>query len=168
MGARFPYQLMGLSLLLSQRNKQMTVKCNGFTLVETLIVLSVFLIMSFSSFVLLKPTHNFLQSQQFFSQLKSDLFFAQQYAISHQEEVTVHIMPESNYYYIRTRFNGSVLVERTFSPEIKVREGSLKFYFQYMADGNTNTFGSFYVDIGDKRYRMTLLIGRGRFYVVEE
>lgn len=77
-------------------------------------------------------------------------------------------MPELNYYYIRTRFNGQMLVERTYSSEVKVREGSLKFYFQFMADGNTNTFGSFYVDIGNKRYRLTLLIGRGRFYVAEE
>jgi competence protein ComGD len=146
----------------------MDAKSNGFTLIETLIVLSAFLIISFSSFLLLKPTDHYLQSQLFFSQLKSDLFLAQQYAIAHQEEVTVHIMPESNYYYIRTRFNGPMLVERTYSPEIKVREGSLKLYFQFLADGNTNKFGSFFIEVGNKRYRLTLLIGRGRFYVVEE
>jgi len=146
----------------------MDVKSNGFTLIETLIVLSAFLIMSFSSVLLLKPTHHFLQSQVFFSQLKSDLYFAQQYAIAHQEEVSVHIMPESNYYYVRTRFNGPIIIERTYSPEIKVREGSLKLFFQFMADGNTNKFGTFFIEVGNKRYRMTLLIGRGRFYVVEE
>ncbi|SEM28023.1 competence protein ComGD [Mesobacillus persicus] len=141
---------------------------NGFTLIETLIVLSAFLVMSLASSMLLKPTYNLLDSHLFFSQLKSDLFLAQQHAISHQEEVTIHIMPESNYYYIRTRFNGPMLVERKYSPNVKVREGTLNLYFQFLPDGNTNRFGSFYIEIGNKLYRMTVLIGRGRFYVVEE
>lgn len=141
---------------------------NGFTLIETLIVLSAFLVMSIASSMLLKPTQTLLESNLFFSQLKSDLFYAQQYAISHQEEVTIHIMPETNYYYIRTRFNGPMLVERNYAPNVRVREGTLKLYFQFLPDGNTNRFGSFYIEIGNKLYRMTVLIGRGRFYVVEE
>lgn len=141
---------------------------NGFTLIETLIVLTIFLVMSFSSVVLLQPTNQLLEKQLFFSQLKSDLFYAQQYAISHQEEVIVHIMPETNYYYITTRYKGPMLVERHYSPAVKVREGSMNLYFHFTKAGHTNKFGSFYIEIGGRLYRLTMLIGRGRFYVTEE
>jgi competence protein ComGD len=141
---------------------------NGFTLTETLVVLSVFLAMSSASLILVKPSFHMLEKNLFFSQLKSDLLLAQQYAISHQEEVTVHIMPELNYYYIRTRANGPFLVERHYSDGIRIMEGSIQLYFQYTASGNINKFGSFYVEINKQFYRFTILIGRGRFYVVKE
>jgi competence protein ComGD len=141
---------------------------NGFTLTETLVVLSVFLAISSASLILVKPAYHLLEKNLFFSQLKSDLLFAQQYAISHQEEVTVHIMPELNHYYIRTRANGPFLVERHYSDAIRVMEGSIQLYFHYSASGNINKFGSFYVEINKQFYRFTILIGRGRFYVVKE
>ncbi|MBM4762276.1 competence type IV pilus minor pilin ComGD [Bacillus sp. B15-48] len=145
----------------------MKIRRNGFTLIETLLVLTIFLVMSFASTILLQPVNTLLEKQLFFSQLKSDFLYAQQYAISRQEEVTIHIMPEANYYYIRSRFNGPMLIERHYSPGVKVRESPMN-YFQFTANGNTNKFGSLYVEIDDRLYRMTMLIGRGRFYVVEE
>ncbi|MBT2754751.1 type II secretion system protein [Mesobacillus foraminis] len=140
----------------------------GFTLIETLIVFSVFLVMTFSSFLLLKPVHHSLVKNLFFSQFKSDLFFAQQHSIAAQEDVTVHILPEKHYYYIRSRYNGPILLERHYSEEIQIWEGTLKLYFQYGQDGNIKNFGSFHIKIDSHVYRMTILIGKGRFYVVEQ
>ncbi len=141
---------------------------NGFTLTETLIVLSVFMAMSSVSMVLVKPTYHLLEKNVFFSQFKSDLLFAQQYAISHQEEVSIHILPKLNTYYIRTRLNGPILVEREYSKGIRIMEGSLPLFFQYTASGNIKKFGSLYVEINKQFYRFTVLIGSGRFYVVKE
>jgi competence protein ComGD len=140
---------------------------NGFTLIETLIVLSILLVMSFSSAILFQPTKTLLEKQLFFSQLKSDFFYSQQYAISHQKDVIVQIIPKENYYNIRSGFNGPILVERHYSSMIKVREGSMNS-FRFTKIGNPDEFGSLHMEISNRVYRMTMLIGRGRFYVVEE
>lgn len=139
---------------------------SGFTLVESLIVLTVFLMMSFLSIILLKPTHTLLEKERFFSKLTSDVLFAQQYAISHQENVRVHIMPENNNYYMRT--NSKVILERNYSDVVNIKPGSLPLLFQITGNGHLNKFGYIHVEIGERVYRIMFLIGRGRFYVVEE
>lgn len=139
----------------------------GFTLLESLFVLSVFLVIASITAFLLKPQFLFLEKQLFLTQLKSDLLYAQQYAISHQLEVNVHILPEENLYYIRTSFDEEFIISREIPEVITVVEGSLKLFFQFQPDGNINRFGSFYILAGKDRYRFTFLIGRGRFYVAK-
>lgn len=140
----------------------------GFTLTETLVVFSIFLIISSIPLFFLNPQSSWFEKQLFFSQFKSDLFFAQQYAISHQAVVRVNIMSERNSYYFRENFNGPILLERTYSKDIKITPGTMPLYFEITANGNINYFGSLYIRIGDGTYRMVFLIGRGRFYVVKE
>ncbi|HAQ06115.1 MAG TPA: competence protein ComG [Bacillus bacterium] len=141
----------------------------GFTLIEMLVVLSAFFILSFSTAFLFTPQSSLLEKNLFFSQLKSDLLYAQQYAMSHQQKVTVHIMPENNYYYIRgTDYTEAYLIKRYYPKGIKVTKGSMKLLFNYMPDGNIDSFGSTNITIGRKTYKMMILIGKGRFYVTEE
>lgn len=100
--------------------------------------------------------------------MKSDLYFAQQYALSHHHEVYVFIVPEQNMYYIRGRVTNETLIKRELSKEIMIVEGSQMLYFQFLSDGNINKFGTFYFYVGKEKYRMTFQIGRGRFYVQKE
>jgi competence protein ComGD len=141
----------------------------GFTMVEMLIVLSAFLMLSLTSAFLFSPQKDMLEKDLFFSQLKSDLLYSQQYAVSHQETITVHIMPEYNYYYIRgTDYNATYLAKRHYSPQIKVEKGTMNLLFHYMPDGNIDSFGSIYISSGSKKYKLMIQIGKGRFYVLEE
>lgn len=144
----------------------MRVNEKGFTLLESLFVLSIFLIISSFS-ILLKPHDLLLEKQLFFTQLKSDLLYAQQYAVTHQQSLFVFFGTPGHYYYIR-KPNGEVIVRREYSDKITVTEGSQKLQFFYNSRGNLTTFGSIYIYIEDELYRMTFLIGRGRFYVVKE
>lgn len=141
---------------------------NGFTLTETLVVFSIFLLVSSITLIMLRPQTNILEKNLFFSQFKSDLLFAQQYAISHQTMITVNIMSERNYYYFRENLTGPIILQRQYSKDIDISEGSLSLYFQYLPDGNISKFGSFYIRIGGGLYRMTFQIGKGRFYVTKE
>lgn len=144
-------------------------KSGGFTMVEMLIVLSAFLMLSLTAAFLFTPQNDMLSKEQFFSQLETDLLYSQQYAISHQEQITVHIMPEYNYYYIRgTDYAAPYLAKRYYSKEINVKKGTMNLLFHYMPDGNIDSFGSIFVSTGSKSYRMMILIGKGRFYVSEE
>jgi competence protein ComGD len=141
----------------------------GFTMVEMLIVLSAFLMLSLTSAFLFSPQKDLLEKELFFSQLKTDLLYGQQYAMSHQETITVHIMPENNYYYIRGMdYTAPYLAKRHYSPNIIVEKGTMKLMFQYKPDGNIDSFGSIYIIAGSKKYKMMFQIGMGRFYVVEE
>lgn len=141
-------------------------KSNGFTLIETLIVLSIVAIVSSGSFILMKPSKNSLENHLFLTQFQSDLYIAQQNAISHQREVSVTIVPEQNYYYFR-EYNGKLILKRSYSPNITFKTSSLPWSFKFLPDGNVNQFGILYFQIGKKAYKLTMQLGKGRFYVEE-
>ena len=103
----------------------MQTKENGFTLIESLIVLSIFLILSLITIFFVKPQYEMTESKEFLTQLQADLFYAQQYAISHQKEVTINIMSDQHYYYIRDRYDLPLVAERHFSQNVIVTPGSL-------------------------------------------
>jgi competence protein ComGD len=109
-----------------------------------------------------------LEDNEFLTQLQADLLYAQQYAISHQCEVLVMFTENHYEYSIYTRYDLPPIVERNYSTKIKVYGGSLPLIFKFLPDGNVSKFGSFYVRTSDKSYRITFLIGKGRFYVIEE
>jgi competence protein ComGD len=140
---------------------------NGFTLIESLLVLSIFMIISSITVFSLKPQHSVLEDEAFLTQLKADLYYSQQYAISHQHEVTVVFLPAQYRYYMLLRPDLPPIVMRNYSTNIYLVEGSIPLFFRFLNDGNVNQFGSFLIQTKNKTYQMTLLIGKGRFYVKE-
>ncbi|KAB2338502.1 type II secretion system protein [Cytobacillus depressus] len=146
----------------------MNFKQGGFTLIESLFVLSVFLIIASISAFLLKPQFHSLEKQQFISQLKADFLYAQQYALSHHVEVVVHILPGEKRYVIHEEQSENFFVERQIPDRITVRGETMTLFFLFKADGNISQFGSFAIYAGKERYRFTFLIGKGRFYVEKE
>lgn len=138
----------------------------GFTLLESLFVLSIFLIISSFSLFLLKPHQVTMEKELFITQLKADLLFAQQHALSTQKLVAVNFVNPRKYYYIR-KYTGEILLEREYSERITVAEGSQPLYFRYHSSGNISSFGSIHIYIGDEIYRMMFQLGKGRFYVVK-
>lgn len=137
----------------------------GFTLLESLFVLSIFLLIMSLSFLPLKNQESQLEAKLFFSQLKSDLLYAQQYAVTNQSLVRVNFVTPENYYYIRKQ-NGDILLKREYSKEIVIRGGSLDLHFYFLSNGNSNSFGSIYIYLDKEPYKMTFQLG-GRFYVMK-
>jgi competence protein ComGD len=140
----------------------------GFTLIESLLVLSIFMIISSVTVFALKPQHTVIEDKAFLTQLKADLYYAQQYAISHQHEVSVVFMPDEYKYYMFLRTEQPRIVERNYSTNFYLKEGTIPLYFKFLNDGNVNKFGSFFIQTKNKSYRLTVLIGKGRFYVIEQ
>ncbi|MEH7309264.1 competence type IV pilus minor pilin ComGD [Neobacillus drentensis] len=140
---------------------------NGFTLIESLLVLSIFMIISSITVFSLKPQHSVLEDEAFLTQLKADLYYSQQYAISHQHEVSVVFLPAQYRYYMLLRPDLPPIVMRNYSTNIYLTEGSIPLYFKFLNDGNVNQFGTFLIQTKNKNYQMTVLIGKGRFYVKE-
>ncbi|MDN3016521.1 competence type IV pilus minor pilin ComGD [Paenibacillus sp. BSR1-1] len=140
----------------------------GFTLAESLIVLSIFMILSLVTAISLKPQHAVLEDAAFFTQLKADLYYAQNYAISHQHDVSVVFIPSEYKYYMFLRTEVPPIVERTYSNNINLTVGTLPLYFKFLQDGNVNKFGSLVIHTQKNDYLLTVLIGKGRFYVTEK
>jgi competence protein ComGD len=140
----------------------------GFTLTESLVVLSIFMILTSITVFSLKPQYSMIDEAAFFTQLKGDLYYAQTYAISRQHEVNVTFMPNEYKYFMYLNANAPPIVNRTYSTNFYVKEGSLPLYFKFLSDGNINKFGSLIIKTKTKTYRMTFLIGKGRFYVTEQ
>ncbi|ETI67332.1 hypothetical protein BAVI_17887 [Neobacillus vireti LMG 21834] len=116
----------------------------------------------------LKPQQPMIEEEAFITQLKADLYYAQNYAISHQHEVSVVFMPSQFKYYMYLRTDIPPFIVRNYSTNIYVKEGSLTFYFKFLIDGNVNKFGTLLIQTKRKDYRLTVLIGKGRFYVAEQ
>jgi competence protein ComGD len=138
----------------------------GFTLIESLIVLSIFLIISSITAFSMKPQYYSATDKTFISQLKADLYYGQQYAIANQMEVKVIFYEHEHMYLIST--GNKQLVERHHSPMITVTQGTIQLVFKFNSNGNVDRFGTLYIRTQQKNYRLTLLIGKGRFYVMEE
>lgn len=145
------------------KNKQ-----KGFTLIESLLVLSIFMIISSITAFSLKPQYFRIEDNVFLTQLQADLLYGQQYAISHHCEVIVMFSEYKNEYSLNIRYDLPPIVERSYTAQIKVENGTLPLNFKFLSDGNVNKFGSFFIRTSDKSYRFTVLIGKGRFYVIEE
>lgn len=139
----------------------------GFTLVESLLVLSIFIIISLVTAFSLKPENLGLEEKSFFAQLRADLLYGQQFAISHQSEVYVRFT-ESDGYSIIYRYDLPPLVDRAYLNGMNAFEGTLPLAFKFLPDGNVSQFGSFEIKTCCKYYRFTVLIGKGRFYVIQE
>ncbi|WHY84702.1 competence type IV pilus minor pilin ComGD [Neobacillus novalis] len=140
----------------------------GFTLIESLVVLSIFMIISSVTVFSLKPQQPMIEEEAFITQLKADLYYAQNYAISHQHEVSVVFMPSQYKYYMFLQSELPPFIVRNYSTNIYVDEGSLPLYFKFLSDGNVNKFGTIYIQTNRKNYKLTVLIGKGRFYVAEQ
>jgi competence protein ComGD len=143
------------------------VNAKGITLIETLVVLSIVAVISSVTIIQINPKKYMFENDLFLTQLQSDFYVAQSFAISHQQELTVVFDIQQKRYYIRGKFNGLTIIERKFPPRVSIKYGSLPLTFKILSDGNINQFGSLYIYIGEREYKITFLLGKGRFYIVE-
>ncbi|WP_409270644.1 competence type IV pilus minor pilin ComGD [Neobacillus sp. SCS-31] len=140
----------------------------GFSMAEALIALAGFLAISTASLAITIPLYETAKKEAFFNVLKADLYYSQLYAISHQREVTFNIVRDKNYYYSHERFDMPLVTNRWYPKEINITKGSMPLSFKFLVDGNVNMFGSFFIYVDEEKYKMTIQIGRGRFYVAAE
>lgn len=150
---------------MSMRNQK------GFTLIEILFVLSIVLVIASVTTISIRPQYLNSEKEHFLSNLRADLLYSQQYAISQQKHLVVFILPKENRYFVIEKLSNKFIVERSIPEGIKVEKSSLgviNIDFEFGPDGGVNRFGTIYFMIGKERYKITLQIGVGRLYVVKE
>ncbi|WP_338470237.1 competence type IV pilus minor pilin ComGD [Niallia sp. XMNu-256] len=143
----------------------------GFTLIESLIVLCIFVLLVSLSFFLIKPHYQFVEKERFISTFTSDILYAQQYAISNQSLLFFHIQSNENYF-VKEKNTNKFIIDRPIPDSIKIEKGSLgkrnSVTFEILPDGGVSGFGTFFFVVGKVKYKVVFQIGAGRFYVVKE
>ncbi|MGE7759276.1 competence type IV pilus minor pilin ComGD [Peribacillus sp. NPDC097895] len=150
--------------MFSKRNVNVQHSNGGYTLTETLIVLFIFVLLISLSPNLYPSFTKGMENRLFLSQLKDDLFYAQQYAISHESLVYLHFDNTNKIYTVSSFYDGIVL-ERKIPKDIHFLSGTLGFSFHFNQYGNASKAGTLTIDTSKGNYKFVLNIGKGRFRI---
>lgn len=141
--------------------------CGGYTLSETLIVLVIFVLLSGIGLNLYPSFIKGMENKIFISQLKEDIFYAQQYAISHESLIYLH-MDNPNRIYTVTSYKEGVVLERSIPKDIQFLSGTLGLTFHFNQYGNASKAGTMMIDTAKGKYKLVLNIGKGRFRIEKQ
>lgn len=141
----------------------------GFTLIETLLVLSIFIVIVSSTIIYFQPPFQTANKRAFFTQLSSDLYYGQLYAIANQQTIRVSFNNERHDIIIY--HNLKIVYKRLYDKNVDIKSGTLGKgaypYFKYLSDGNISEFGDINILIGKEKYKMVMQLGKGRYYFVQ-
>ncbi|WP_062048153.1 competence type IV pilus minor pilin ComGD [Bacillus sp. JCM 19034] len=133
---------------------------NGFTLVEVLMVLSMLSLLVVIP-LLIFPTmnNNSFHSDVIARQIKDDLLFAQQTAMSQSRQTYIRFSQNS----YRVQYSVTdIIIERENIPHLQARSSSLPLYsISFTPSGHPTHSGHFFVTIGEQTYRYTIYLGKG-------
>ncbi|OIJ20277.1 hypothetical protein BKP45_09430 [Anaerobacillus alkalidiazotrophicus] len=136
----------------------------GFTLLEMTIVLMIVAVVTSISVGNFRGAQEAINRNEFIFQLKQDLHYAQQKAISHSATTTVIFLNSGKEYVVRQ--SGEIILRRKFHDNITFVPITLTLSdIAFLPDGNARKSGTLLIRIGDYSYRLVLLLGRGRFYI---
>ncbi|PAQ14815.1 hypothetical protein CD798_09150 [Bacillaceae bacterium SAOS 7] len=140
----------------------------GVSMLEMLIVLSVFLIILSAAMIPFPKMLDNMEKEKFMDQLQADLYLAQSYAISKQEIVNIQFLTTIDSYRIKTvNVPSEMLAQRELPDSVRHMEGSLQEIW-FLPNGNTNRFGTMLFKYKDRYIKVVFQIGKGRFYVEEQ
>lgn len=136
----------------------------GYTLFEMMIVLLIISTVSFISLGSVKSVSEAQKRNHFFEQLYVDLYYAQTLAITHQKPITVIFDNKDKKYMVR---QGIVtFVTRGFDKSYHVIPSTLALNeIVFLHNGNVRKSGTIIFEVNKQSYKLTLLLGRGRFYI---
>ncbi|MEA3320636.1 MAG: competence type IV pilus minor pilin ComGD [Bacillota bacterium] len=139
----------------------------GYTLLESLLVISIISVLLSVTVLTLSSTQESYIGEHFNEQLSNDLLFAQQYALSSKNSVYIVFTPSENYYRIRQgTFQINELVVREYHSSIRIDTRTMGQRITYLGNGSINKSGAIAIYVDDKElYQYVFTLGKGRFYV---
>ncbi|MGE7601241.1 competence type IV pilus minor pilin ComGD [Peribacillus sp. NPDC097675] len=134
---------------------------------ETLIVLVVFLLLSALGLNLYPNFFKGMENKMFLNQLNEDIFYAQQYAISHESLIYFYMDNERGVYTIYS-YKEEGILERTIPKDIRFLKGTLGAAFYFNQYGNASKAGTMTIDTTNGKYKLVVNIGKGRFRIEKQ
>ncbi|WP_306974453.1 competence type IV pilus minor pilin ComGD [Alkalibacillus salilacus] len=140
----------------------------GFTLVETLIVLSIVLTVTFMSWTTIQYIQQKQLETHFFDTFEQDIFFLQQYSSIYQNDPKLLFYPEEHRYIIYYNPFDPPVISREFNDNISFRLSSIGSQIRFKPSGTIVNPGSLFVTIDSQEYPITFPFGKARYYVIKE
>jgi len=101
----------------------------------------------------------------FLEQLQNDIFFSQQFAISHNEPMRMYFDAGKSSYRLNRGTRNTVVFMRSIDPAIQIQYTTLGSGLAFNSSGNIQRAGEIRFKYKDSTYIVTFLLGKGRFYV---
>ncbi|MBG9768797.1 competence type IV pilus minor pilin ComGD [Bacillus vallismortis] len=134
-------------------------KEEGFTLLESLLVLSLASILLIAVFTALPPVYGNTAVRQAAWQLKSDILLAQQTAMSSHQRTKI-LVHRKEYQLV----TDETVIERSYPTGLSIELLTLKDRLEFNEKGHPNTGGKLRVK-GHAAYDITVYLGSGRVNV---
>jgi len=141
------------------------VRNHGFTLIEMLLVLAAITVLMAVSLPFFDRAAEQKTEWYILTQLRDDLLYAQQYAMTHQTRVTVTFAENRPEYWIAEMQGGKTILKRSISGTWKFQLTTLTMPLIFLENGNVNKAGSLLLKGKNTTYKIVFLLGKGRFYV---
>ncbi|EZP76135.1 hypothetical protein H839_12699 [Parageobacillus genomosp. 1] len=137
----------------------------GFTFTEMLLVLSAITVLMAVSLPSLSNLARQKTETYIITQLRDDLLYAQQYAMTYKTRVAVTFSESRPEYRMTEMKNGKTLFIRTLPNPWKFQLTTLTMPLLFLENGNVNKAGALVLKRKDSAYKIIFLLGKGRFYV---
>ncbi|MDQ0244423.1 competence protein ComGD [Bacillus fengqiuensis] len=137
---------------------------NGFTLLEVLVVLAVIHAITFVTIVKIEPLMQQYRLYWFIQQLETDVFYAQETAITGGQVVSLRFSPDKHEYFVLAANASTPIFRRSYDSRIQVELATLGSQIKFLSNGNISTPGTLFVSSSSITYRVVFLLGTGRFY----
>jgi len=141
------------------------VRDRGFTFIEMLLVLSAITVLMAISLPSLSKLARQKTETYIITQLRDDLLYAQQYAMTHKTTVAVTFSESRPEYRVTEIKTGKAIFIRPLPSPWKFQLSTLTMPLLFLENGNVNKAGALLLKRNGSTYKIIFLLGKGRFYV---
>ena len=136
---------------------------NGFTLIESILVLFIVSIMSFVLIINIVPIYNQKVIDTFLHQFEKDMMYAQQYAIVNKQATTILFVPTEYRYTVGENRITLPLLQREYNDEITIQATNFSNRVVFNGNGSIRKGGTIHISYKNQTYKVVYYLGKGRF-----
>ncbi|MFG6114353.1 competence type IV pilus minor pilin ComGD [Halobacillus sp. MO56] len=140
---------------------------NGYTLLETMIVLLTLSILLAISVPLHHQIQDHTAFSNFYRQFEDDVLLTQQLSMNNQSFYDLMIIPSQKKYYLMDAKKEQKIIERDIPQALIIDLQTLLVPIRFSSDGTIFNPGSFRVKTPNKTYKIVFPFGKSRCYMYE-
>lgn len=142
-----------------------TMNEKGYTLLEMLLVLSIFSILLLLPIITIPKLDNTpIDAIAVAEQLKNDLLLAQQVAMATGKQTFFRTDNDKKEYVIRFSLTDVYSRHPYVRDDMHIQFVTLNYTFSFLANGHPSHSGTFILHVGEQKFRFTIYLGKGMIF----